>query len=345
MELPIKPRNILFICIGGIGDVLFMTPALLRFSIAWPEARYHFLVTSCGSRQVIEKHPQTGEIIEIAPRIGALATRIRDLRRLRIDLVFSSSGTNPLFCSAIGIVSGARTRAGEALGIGRFLYTITCPYNDNELEVMANARIADAVAGSGNYVEKCAVWTSEQDRTRGAAVMQHVSQRELVVGMHVGSGGAMAYKRWPAERFIELGKRIIETYNMPIVLFGGRDEIDESAFAAHEIGAQCHSVAGALSVQETFEAMKYCTLFISGDTGPMHLAAAAGCRVIALFGPTRPQKTAPWGDRHVIITPDTDCTACYNFRKKAIGCASHNCMRQISVDMVTRRIAMILPDL
>ncbi|MBN2038049.1 MAG: glycosyltransferase family 9 protein [Chitinispirillaceae bacterium] len=345
MKLPIPPRNILFICIGGIGDVLFMTPALLQLSRTWPEARYHFLLTPCGSREVIEKQPQTGEIIEIEPRIRSLVTRIRDLRSLRPDLVFASSGTNPLFCGMVGMVSGARTRAGEAFSVGKFLYTITCPYHDNELEVVANSRIAETVVGPVDRIEQCTVWTSEQDVLRAAEVMQHCSRRNPVVGMHLGSGSAMAYKRWPSDRFIALGKEIIETYEAQVVLFGGRDEMGESSSAARKMGAQCRSVAGSLSVQETFEAMKYCTLFIGGDTGPMHLAAAAGCRVIALFGPTRPQKTAPWGDHHVIITPVAGCTSCYNFRKKSTGCASHDCMQQIPVDLVANRVSMELHDL
>jgi len=77
-------------------------------------------------------------------------------------------------------------------------------------------------------------------------------------------------------------------------------------------------------------------LFITTDTGPMHLAAAAGCKVVALFGPTAPWRTGPYGPGNVVVRAGIDCSPCYR-RECDIGM---RCMKEISVDDVLEKIPM-----
>jgi ADP-heptose:LPS heptosyltransferase len=338
------PKNILFICIGGLGDLLFLSPALELFSQIWPQAKLHFLVSATGSRQLVELHPQTGTIIEIRPTIGAILSRLRALRRLQVDLVFASAGTNALFCGLIGLLSGAPYRVGEAYGFGKLLYTVQCPYRQDELEVATNSRMASAVALGKAPPNTCSIWTSDQDRRAAADYMAKMAGVPLVIGFHLGSGPAMTFKRWPVERFVELGRRIIARHDARIIIFGGKEEQREAQAAAAAMGNNAWSAAGELSIREAYEAMKYCSLFVSNDSGPMHCAAAAGCRVIALFGPTLPGRTAPLGEGHRIVIAGMDCQPCYDFRSKKIRCSTEECMLRISVDVVETNVEQCISE-
>jgi heptosyltransferase II len=345
MNLPNPPKNILFICIGGIGDLLFLSPAIVLFSQVWPQARYHFLLTPTGSRYLVERHPQIGTIIEVRPTMGAILSQLGSLRRLMVDLVFASAGTNTLFCGLIGFLIGARYRVGEAFGFGKLLYNIQCTYRYDELEVAANSRMASAVAGGMQPPRVCSIWTTEQDRRAAAGYMGKTADTSLTIGFHLGSGPAMTYKRWPVERFVELGRRIIASHKVRIIIFGGNQEQGEAEAAAAAIGHGSYSVAGKLSIREAYEAMKYCSLFVSNDSGPMHIAAAAGCRVVALFGPTRPGKTAPLGDHHRIVSAGINCQPCYDFRRKKIHCLTGECMQRISVELVVANVEQSIGEI
>jgi len=150
----------------------------------------------------------------------------------------------------------------------------------------------------------------------------------------------MAYKRWPAERFIELGRRIKASFpELRIILFGGAQERSLSDAAASSIGGETVSAAGRFSICQTYEVLKKCPLLICNDSGVMHLAAAAGSKVVALFGPTRECVSGPWGGGHRIIRAG-ECRACYHGRpvKCDESISGSNlpvkCMDAISVETV-----------
>lgn len=113
--------------------------------------------------------------------------------------------------------------------------------------------------------------------------------------------GAMrgAAKRWPAEHFIELGRQLAG--EEAIVLFGAPSETDDVARIAKAIGNGAISVAGQTSL-ETFAGMlALCRTVVTNDSGGMHLAAAVGTSVVAIFGMTDPDKTGPLGPGHIIL--------------------------------------------
>jgi ADP-heptose:LPS heptosyltransferase len=324
-------ERVLVICMGGIGNMVMLTPALKMLAGRWPEASFSFLLRQCGSRDVVEKHPQLGGIVETCNSVRETAASIAAVKAMRPDLVFSTTGTNPLKCGLVGLVSGARWRLGESFLSGRLLYNVRVPFDKDKHEVAANADIARAVvpdAGSG----ACTVWTDFADTEAARARMSSFGSAGGVVGMHLGSGPEMAYKRWPVERFVQVAQAMVKRCGAQVVIFGGPAERDIARSAARDAGESVMSVAGELSIRQSYEAMKLCRLFISNDSGPMHLAAAAGCPVVALFGPTFPARTGPWGEEHVVVSDTDGCSACYRY--KPVRCTHRDCMMRISVERV-----------
>jgi ADP-heptose:LPS heptosyltransferase len=89
---------------------------------------------------------------------------------------------------------------------------------------------------------------------------------------------------------------------------------------------------GKLSIRETASVIGKCSLFVSNDTGLMHVAVALGVPVVVIFGPTDPRRTGPYSDQSVVVTPDIDCAPCYDGWRAQ--CDTHPCLDAISVDDV-----------
>ena len=328
---------------GGIGNMVLLTPALSMVSKKYPQARFHFLIPKNNSRDIIELHPQTGMIVEISGMADFLFSKIVSLRKLKVDIAISATGTNPFKCGLIGLVSGAKFRLGESFGWGRFLYNLRVPFKQRVHEAAANGAIVKRIIPDG-ILGKCTIFTAGKDVDNAKQFFRdHHFAGKSCIGFHLGSGEAMSFKRWPTENFIEIGQALLDLIgnDCRIILFGGRDEQELAERAARQIGSHAINTAGILSIRESYELMKHATIVISGDTGPMHLAAAAGCRVIALFGPTDEQMTAPFGLGHHIIAAPLECRSCYS-NNRPITCTFRHCLTDITVAAVLSQVTRML---
>ncbi len=156
----------------------------------------------------------------------------------------------------------------------------------------------------------------------------------------IAPGAAYGYaKRWPADRVAELVRRLSARGAVP-VLVGGASDRDAAREIESSVGADARLVnlVGRTDLRLFAGLLAACDAFVSNDSGAMHLAAAVGVPVTAIFGPTDERATAPLGD-HDVLTHQVFCRPCM-LRECPID---HRCMRGISVDMVlesvTRRLS------
>ena len=162
------------------------------------------------------------------------------------------------------------------------------------------------------------------------------SEQQLTVGFHLGSAPDLLAKRWPLERFVETGKRLIEQHNAHILLFGGPEEAELKQEAKRALGRRASIVDAELLV--VAGVVKHCNVFLSNDSGLLHLAAAVRTTTYGLFGPTDEQRTGARGiDSHVIRAPDTkpvfDVNANFD-----LGTQPHETMLAITPQMVIDKI-------
>jgi len=148
-------------------------------------------------------------------------------------------------------------------------------------------------------------------------------------------GGNWDPKRWPVERYAELGDRLVESHNAKVLITGAaKDEV----LADNIIGKMSKkpvTSCGKTNLLELGALLERADLVISGDSGPMHMAVAIGTRVIALFGPTSPKITGPYGrGDYKVIWKDVGCEVpCYDQT-----CKENRCMKAIAVDDVLREL-------
>ncbi len=162
-----------------------------------------------------------------------------------------------------------------------------------------------------------------------------------VVGMAPGAAYGYA-KRWPPDRYARVAERLARQSGAVVVLVGSAHDRDaghaiESSLASPALGRRGASVLnliGRTDLAQLIGLLASCRAFVSNDSGPMHLAAALGVPVTALFGPTDERLTAPVG-RHEVLTQDVWCRPCF-FRDCPID---HRCMTRISEDRVLEAVA------
>ncbi|OGP52789.1 MAG: lipopolysaccharide heptosyltransferase II, partial [Deltaproteobacteria bacterium RBG_13_52_11] len=156
----------------------------------------------------------------------------------------------------------------------------------------------------------------------------HGLRDELLIGLNPGATYGDA-KCWSPKRFAELGRRFIKDYGASILIFGSSrpKEKELNATIAQGIGEGCLNLSGETSLLQLAALLRRCHLLVTNDTGTMHVSAAVGTRVVAIFGPTDPRTTSPLGEGHVVIRKETSCSPCL----KRICPEDHRCMELISV--------------
>jgi ADP-heptose:LPS heptosyltransferase len=145
-------------------------------------------------------------------------------------------------------------------------------------------------------------------------------------------GASTIYKRWPAENWVGLAERLIGR-GFSLILTAGPGEARDADQIAQSLEHKDSfmNLGGRTTLPELARVLQSSDLVISGDTGPMHLAAAVGTPTIGLFGPTDPRRTGPYGSAHQTIWKQIPCSPC--FRKPT--CEGRvDCLRAITVDDV-----------
>jgi lipopolysaccharide heptosyltransferase I len=324
-------RKILIIKPSSFGDVIHGLPVLHALSIRFPEAELHWVVAK-GFAAILEGHPlihrlwiidkdswkNPGKLPNTCWELGKLW---RDLRKEKFDLVIDLQG---LFRSAaIGLFTGTGDRVGfeQAREGAKFSYKYLVR-TDTELHaVEKNLRFAEFLGCEpADPVFALPPLSEIPDIIKG---MQHYA----VIAPSAGT----LVKRWPAEYF----GRLASLLPFPSIIVGSRSDAALADEVAHRSNSRAVSVAGKTSLKELGAIVRGAKFLVSPDTGTMHLAAALNVPVFAIFGPTAPLRTGPYGKIHSIIRLELPCSPCFT-RKP---CPDWRCIREITPEMVLKVIS------
>jgi heptosyltransferase-2 len=158
---------------------------------------------------------------------------------------------------------------------------------------------------------------------------------DVVVGINPGSTYGEA-KRWLPERFAEATERLCRTIResreqqVSVVILGAKGEERLGREIAARLSSRSLVLSGTTTIRELMAAVKRCTMLLTNDTGPMHIASAFKVPVVAIFGPTDWRTTSPFGSDHAIVRQPVDCAPCL-LRECPID---HRCMTRVSVEQV-----------
>ena len=329
VEFTVNVENILVIKIRYIGDVLLATSILPALTRHFPHSRISFMVNE-GTEAVLKRNSSVESILFV-PRSG-LKKQWQFLLKLRknsFDCVIDLTDADR--SAIISVLSGAPIRIGfnhEYRWRGKcYTHCIEGAYGTMHMvDYHAKALEPLGIHEPGGDPE---LFLSDED--------EHVAMR-LIDDLGLSSSKWVMihpaarywFKAWPPERFAAVGDALIKK-GYKIVLVGNQQERDVEKSVLRHSKDSFISLMGKTSLLELGALMKHCSVFIGNDGGPMHMAVAVGCPVVALFGPSNPAVWGPRGKQATVIYKGLDCRECFH-----PGCfrGEESCMKLISVDEV-----------
>ncbi len=246
---------------------------------------------------------------------------MKNLREEKYDIVIDLQGL--LRSGIITVSTGASLRIGfqEAREGSRLFYTHKVK---GGRDIHAVDRYLKVAAFLGCYIDDvCFPFPFSFNST---LLTDYLLHREYAV---IAPGVRWRTKRWPPEKFGELASLL--SFNTVVV--GSKGDLDAAKKVVTLSKGKAVSLAGRTTLKELIEVIKGAQYFVSNDSGPMHIAAALGVPVFAIFGPTDHLRTGPYGKGHTIIKEDISCAPCF---KRT--CHDVKCMEMLSVEKVYEAI-------
>ncbi len=342
---PSPAGKILLIRLDHIGDLLMTTPAIHALKQSFPQSTLSMLV-SPASLPVIAANPEIDAAFtfKVPWYDGGRAQRfpfraylrlIRQLRRERFDAVIDFRGDVRILW-LFSFFSRARERVGfSGLG-GEFLLTRSCPYDEARHFAAMSLALVNCLAGRPAPADsRCFMPTSAGDAADVDRILAGLGlyANDRIVGIHPTAIPHWRLKRWPPERFAALADALARLEGAKIIFTGGMDDAPELQRITAAMKESAYVLAGKTSIPQLAALIKRCRLYISNDTGPMHIAAAVRTPLVAIFGPTDPGRSGPCGDPESVrvISRDMPCRKPCFVQTCPI---QHECMNGISLDSV-----------
>jgi lipopolysaccharide heptosyltransferase I len=341
--------------LSALGDVVNTLPALTALRRALPEAHIAWVVES-ASANLLEGHPLLDEVIVVrrkawqaALRRGyGLATVPPKLWRLARAL------QRPHFQAAIDFQGNLRsavvtyhTRAPLRIGLepaaakeqSHLLTTHHVPLPDQPLHRVERGLRLVAALGIDTTDAEPVVHVTPPDRERVDAFLADAGLNDApFAAIHAGTSGFGSYKRWTAEGWTAVARQLLEQHGLRTIFSHGPGA--EETAEAERLAKETDGVAAPrLHLRQSAEVFRRCRLFLSVDTGPMHLASAVGAPVVALFGPKDPALYGPYFGPRAIVEKDLPCRPCAKRR-----CDDPRCMYQIAPDEVLAAAQRLLNE-
>jgi heptosyltransferase-1 len=338
--------RILLVKLSAIGDVVQTLPVLAALRRRYPDAHLSWMVGEAAS-DLLSSHPLLDQVIVFPRRhFGKLSSSPRDwprlideaggfLRRLRsqeYDVVMDLQGL--LKSGILARLSKGECRLGFAGGrelSSVFLNRRLPPYDADEHAVLRYLRLAAALDAPVQEPEfPLGVGRAETEKV-GCLLRDAGSGSRPILCLNPGA--TWASKHWTAEGFAAVADICFRRWNMFSVVLGGAVDRDLTRDIARLARSPVLDLAGRTDLRTLAAVYQRARVVVSTDTGPMHLAAAAGAPVVALFGPTAPWRTGPFGRMNQVIRLGLSCSPCLRRR-----CRDPRCMAGITPHQVIEAI-------
>lgn len=333
---PVGIRRILIRGVNWVGDAVMTTPAIAGIRTTFPRAEISLLVKPWVAG-VFAGSPHIDEI-RLYDREGrhrgvsGLLRLARELRGCRFDLAILLQ--NAFEAALLVFLAGIPRRVGYNTQ-GRGLLLTTAVVQDRSTRGLHHVDYYRALLGALAWDQgdrAPTLFLSSQTEERAEALLEEegVGSQEALVAFNPGSTYGSA-KRWPADRYAALADRLIADLGVKVLLTGAKGDgaVAGAVRSYARYPQRVIDLTGRTDIQLFAAVLKRCAVFVTNDTGAMHVGAAIGVPVVSIFGPTDPRTTSPVG-RHVVLRHPVPCSPCL-LRECPID---HRCMTGISVDHV-----------
>lgn len=332
---------------SSLGDVIHSLSVLAALRSAYPDSFISWVVAPANA-SLLEGHPMLDEVLlfdrtawgrwgrlpKTGVEVGAL---VRALRRRRYELVVDLQGL--LRSALLAFSSGARERVGFANSreYSPLFYSRRIDVPEGPVHAVDRYMlVAEAITGRSHPVTFPLGLTDES----AAEVDSFLASENIEPNQPLAvlsPGARWSSKLWAPERFAALADELRGRFGLQPVIVGGPGEegIVEEVKRSTGLGPPAAFFASLRTVAALFARAR---VSVTNDSGSMHLAAAAGCPVVAVFGPTDPRLTGPYGKDNPVVSHPVECAPCF-LKECPIG---HDCLVGVSVEAVMEAVEGVL---
>ncbi|MEW6667477.1 MAG: glycosyltransferase family 9 protein [Thermodesulfobacteriota bacterium] len=342
--------NILIIQVLRMGDALQLLPLVQGIKEVFPQSRVSILTSTLGA-SVFENQPGVDEMFVLRKealvkcvRDGKRETTISALHILEQDLgpVLSVEwdwiiNFGYTFSSALlSYLLQARHRSGYSVtGRRQFLAKeawfahFLASFVLRQYSIFNWVDVNRKMIGLPRVPAPPVTHPQPDALSRARAFLQNAGLEERkLIGLHPGASGD--HKRWPLEGFARLCRELKRREECGLLIFGGPGEKELGMRLRGLVGDGIQDLTGETTLEDLKAYLSLCTLLVTNDTGPMHLAAGVGARVLGLFFSTHFAETGPYGPGHLVIHPTLPCFPCQGTG----ACGHRRCLESVPPDIV-----------
>jgi len=335
-------KNILIVKLSAIGDVIHTLPALTALRKKFPKARITWLVEEAAS-SMIDGHNSLDRVLvskrkKWLKNLTSLSWRkslseiynfYKELRDTRYDIIIDFQAllkSGVLIALAKGNRKIGFDKGMEHMEHSYFFLNERKPPADMEIHALKRGlMLLDSI---GIYTDEIEydIPVTEHERLEIDNLLNQYSVKQKGLLVAINPVAKWDTKLWNKEKFAQLADKLVEQYEAEIVFTGGPEDFSIVQEIISSMKCDAANFTGKTTLKTLAALYEKADLLISTDTGPMHLGAAAGTTVVAIFGPTAPWRTGPYGKGHKVIRTELECSPC--FKRK---CETNKCMEMISV--------------
>jgi heptosyltransferase-2 len=320
-------KRILIVRTDRIGDVLLSTPVIKALRDEYPSA-YIAMMVSPYARDIVDGNPYVDEVI-IYDKDGKHKSWQRsmkfahNLKKKRFDLAIILHPTNRVHL--VTFFAGIKRRIGYDRKLG-ILLTDRIRHTKQLGEKHESEYNLDLIRYLGIEPKDKSLFMpitrESQDWMNELSKQEGIKNSDKLLAIHPGA--SCPSKIWPNERFAEVADKLADKYGFKVLVIAGPKDIALAKELIKHMHWPAIDLAGKISVAQLASALKRCALFISNDSGPVHIASAVGTPVISIFGRKQgglsPQRWGPLGSKGRILHKDAGC----------IRCLAHNCIKEFA---------------
>ena len=338
-------RRILLMKFFGIGSILLASPMLRAIKARHPGATIGFL-TFASNREMVERLGlvdviytlRTDTLLHFACDLANVLGKIRrDRFDATIDMEFFSK-----FSTIVTYLSGSPVRIGyflRQMWRGDLL-TEQVYYNHYKhiTEVFGALAAPLGVTVTDYALQPPAVTDADKAKADALLAWEGIGPRDLVIGFNVNVSDLSLERRWSRDEFLALARSLLAELDARLVFIGSPGEAAHVAGTVAELpdDGRVINLAGKTGMGELLGVLKRCRLFVTNDSGPLHLAASLGVATVSFFGPETPMLYGPKGGDALVFYKGIYCSPCLNvFNVKTAPCEGQNaCMQGIKSERV-----------
>ncbi len=340
-----KVKRILIIRTDRIGDVLLSTPAITEVRKSYPQAFIAVLVRPYA-KEIVEGNPYLDEVI-IYDKYGKHKgwwqnlSFISMLRKKRFDLALIFHPTQR--ANIISFLSGIPERVGYNKKLG-FLLTRKLEdkkYEGKKHEIEYTLDVVRTLgAGAENNGLFMPIKQESEEYIESFLRFHQISERDRLIALHPGA--SCPSKLWRAENFASVGDKLTELFDAKVIIVCGRKDEEVGNKVMNLMQHNPISACGKTTVSQLASLLKRCILFISNDSGPVHIAVALQTPVIAIFGRNEcglsPTRWRPVGKGDIVLHKEVGCQSCLAHKCQI----NFKCLGAISPEEVVKAAEKLL---